>query len=531
LARAEAVEVAKREHRDFVGARDWAPLNLRGGERVLAYVGPNEARIDLGDGKGRALVRSTLPLRAKSASGDLAPVDLGLEDRGESFSPTNPLVATSIAKRLGDGFSLSDIGLRMIPAGGDADAQAGLVSGKPFWSNVDTDTDFFAHVLPGGVEALWQLRSEDSPERLRVRVSLPEGASLRNGDAPGVVEVVRGDAVLATVSRPAARDADGESVPVTQRIEGDSIVVAIDHRRGDWAYPIAVDPEYTEDFRYWAFNPWGGNQDWLDFDGWQFYTSNGGSYIGYPKNPSACLNQAAWCDGRYGRGLYNEQIAPAQGDPYGWRWFNAGDWAEWIFRAPGDTNIYRTEFYDRNDPPYDDPYDYSVCTAEGTWSPQSWAWEGGGQERCGYYNGNYKVQCAAWWDCNPYGGAPGNIAVYQINVRSAGYRQYFTDYLRGSAVFIHDGKPSAPGQSRTPTSPPAGSRTSPTPSPRQRQTPGSGSSTSTCSSATRASRGTATSSTSATPCAGIATGGAPTTPQPAATTGTSTANPNGRPRA
>jgi hypothetical protein len=110
-------------------------------------------------------------------------VDLSLLDHGAAWSPANPLVQARIPKRLGDGLTLSDIGLDVTPTGA-ADAQAQLVDGKPFWDNVATDTDYFVRVDPAGVESFWQLRSVDSPQELRIRLQLPQGAQARVDSSP-----------------------------------------------------------------------------------------------------------------------------------------------------------------------------------------------------------------------------------------------------------------------------------------------------------------------------------------------------------
>lgn len=125
LSRDESVAVARAAHRNVLEAGPSSPFRLRGGERLLGYVGSDEARVQLADGS-KARVESTLPLRARNAAGDLAPVDLSFADHGSFFSPGNPLTALRVAKRLGDGISLGDVGVRVLPAGG-GDVQGSLV--------------------------------------------------------------------------------------------------------------------------------------------------------------------------------------------------------------------------------------------------------------------------------------------------------------------------------------------------------------------------------------------------------------------
>ena len=100
------------------------------------------------------------------------------------------------------------------------------------------------------------LRSRLSPEQLRYRVTLPAGATLK-AVAGGAV-VSRGGVILARVPAPSARDAQGTAMPVQMRVAGDELLLSVEHRERDVAYPVLVDPEFktsiTESSGAWSFH-------------------------------------------------------------------------------------------------------------------------------------------------------------------------------------------------------------------------------------------------------------------------------------
>lgn len=81
LDKREAVRLARREFPGKVVARGFEGSRLVSEGRVQRYLGDSAAVVDVPGEATPALVQSTLPLRARDASGRLAPLDLDLVDR------------------------------------------------------------------------------------------------------------------------------------------------------------------------------------------------------------------------------------------------------------------------------------------------------------------------------------------------------------------------------------------------------------------------------------------------------------------
>lgn len=258
------------------------------------------------------------------------------------------------SKRLGEGLSLPNSGVEVRPVTSELPGEPTRAADKLFWANVDTDSDLLVAPLPAGFETFSQLRSAQSPESLDFAVTGPPGSELRRSDERlGGVEVVRDGTSLASISPPLAHDAQGAEVPTRYEIAGDRLSLRVDHRDGDFAYPIMVDPAYTENQISWETN------SGLDMAGWRFYES-GGTYGNFDNLAGT---------GSRGRGLYISM--PAN------RWFDAYTWGQWRFKAPGDTYVSRTIHSDV------DLVNAAGrgCITAGGWNPNGW--EPGYQEPYG----------------------------------------------------------------------------------------------------------------------------------------------------
>lgn len=418
-SKAEAIETAKDKHGDVIHAPEWRALDLGSKEKLGEFLGRQAARIDREDGPS-VIVESSLPLRTRDDSGDLEEVDARLEERDSGFRPRNGLAATHVPKRLADGLEFSDIGVSVKPENAGEASDAELVDGKPFFANSDADTDFFVGSLPAGLEAFWQLRSEDSPQSLRLNFDLPDGAGL-DEVADGAIEVVDRDGqALARVAAPTARDADGEPVAVSQSVDADSVVVEIDHRSGDWAYPILVDPAITEDFRKWSTNP---N---LDFTGFAKYSNRPAWGT---RSPSSGY-KFTMGNGAFGRGLYAES-PQRQG-------LRAGDYGEFAFFAPGTTYVYQAEFHTHFDA--SPGSGGTSCEFDGLWSQTTGRWESGPN--------------STWSTCHSASdeshsvtaaGTPGNAAIWGVNVTANQNYDPFLGYSAWATISYADtDKPTDP---------------------------------------------------------------------------------------
>ncbi len=218
---------------------------------VVRYMGNNRAVVRTK--RGLEVETSTAPLRVNNG-GDSRPVDLSLDAGASAFVPANPLVGLSIARDSGGGVGIGADGLRVTPEG--ASVPGSLSGGQSvFFAGVSTDTDAVVTPTLGGAELFAVLRSRLSPERLRYRLTLPAGARLQ--ETAGGAVVSRAGVVLARISPPSARDAQGSPVPVQMRAAGDDLVLTVEHRGREVAYPVLVDPEViitvTDNAGGWTF--------------------------------------------------------------------------------------------------------------------------------------------------------------------------------------------------------------------------------------------------------------------------------------
>ncbi|MGH2956445.1 MAG: hypothetical protein ACRDL6_05555, partial [Solirubrobacterales bacterium] len=321
---AEALETARDIYPELLLAPAWRPLTLVDGSEVESYLGPHTARVDLPGHEGDALVESVFPLRAPSESGRLDPVDLALVDQGQVIAPKNPLGPLRIDPDLGGGAELPRAGLGFRPTGFEQNSAGQVVEDKAFYANAYPDTDYILRALPAGVEALFQLRSIDSPDRFSLRFDLPAGASLEKQGERGAA-IANGDDVLARIPAPVASDADGRQIPITFDAAGDELRLSIDHAAGSWTYPILVDPPVMEEYRYWS------NWSVPDYTGWQSTTRPASGFVNTFSDSGWGGDLQTW-----GRGIYTY-------GSQGWQEF--WDWATWAFDSPGrEAFVYKGEF-------------------------------------------------------------------------------------------------------------------------------------------------------------------------------------------
>ena len=104
-------------------------------------------------------------------------------------------------------------------------------------------------------------------------------------------------AVIANVIAPSARDAAGTRIPVAMAASGDVLTLTVDHRAGEYQYPIAVDPEVIDEQvtghsapTRWKFGPegvahfkpWGfGTEEWLEIESTGEYSSTEHAFLTY----------------------------------------------------------------------------------------------------------------------------------------------------------------------------------------------------------------------------------------------------------
>lgn len=370
MARGLSVRASSRA-RSFAGwgaRRRWHwpvstfPICLRGplfsgrepasGMEVVEQLGGGRAVVsDKATGR-KLLALSSVPLQARTPSGSLAPLDLSLTQQDGRLAARNPAVAVDFPQSGVPGVALPQRGFALALAGGQT-RRAQVADDRVFYASTLADTDVFAGATPTGAEVALQLRSPESPERFVFDVELPDGALVRRartddpipGDPPQSLEVARGDEVLGYVRTPQAHDADGRSLAVAMRAEGDRIVLDVPHRDGEVRYPALVDPEVVH-----VANRWEG------YEGWNWSQDLKGQAPGPNTNFGAALGDCA-----YGCHYYTSMPTD--------HWFNHGAYAHFWLRSPVGTFLARSENHNIGHKPF-----YSSAF-QGIMNPSYSAWE------------------------------------------------------------------------------------------------------------------------------------------------------------
>ncbi|HSZ14187.1 MAG TPA: RHS repeat-associated core domain-containing protein [Solirubrobacteraceae bacterium] len=239
------------------------PPRLPAGQRIVGFSSANSAEVDLG-GRKRGVIESVEPIARETSPGRLAPVDLSLRDVGGAFETAAPLVRVRIPARLRDGIELPAAGVSVTPVDGSGaplGGSAGVIDGATaLYANTQTDMDSLVKPVPAGFETDTVLRSVQSPQQLFFRVGVPRGAKIvqARGGA-GRVQVLDGGVAIASILPAVAEDAAGTTVPVAMRLSGDILTLTVDHRAGQYRYPIVVDPTVQDVTLHinpgnWAFN-------------------------------------------------------------------------------------------------------------------------------------------------------------------------------------------------------------------------------------------------------------------------------------
>lgn len=91
-----------------------------------------------------------------------------------------------------------------------------------------------------------QLQSAAQAERDSARHAGETRSAALNADAEQDAKAILPPLVLAAVKPPESVDAQGDPVPTSLSVAGDSLSLHVDHRAADVAYPVAADPWFTE---------------------------------------------------------------------------------------------------------------------------------------------------------------------------------------------------------------------------------------------------------------------------------------------
>jgi len=305
------------------------------------------------------LLEAGIPVVTRD-EGEVEKVDLSLEDGPEGLEPENPLVSVVLPPAADEGIEVGEEGLTITQEGAAGNSTAQLFGDKnAFYYEAQNDTDLLASPVVGGVELSDQIRSSEAPQELHFALKLPAGAAL-HADGGGGADVTRDGNTLARVPSPTAVDAQGAEVPVEMEVAGNSLVVKINHREGEYAYPILVDPTITED---WSSCNWYNNCNLQALSDGSWAPSE--SQSGWLYHSTSCI----WTCWGSGRGLY---LSAESGG------HNANQFAAWNYTPPGETSFVKSATlnpFSRNNYAncskllYPQPHDY-----DGLWNPSSNAW-------------------------------------------------------------------------------------------------------------------------------------------------------------
>ncbi len=245
LSARQAVKLAGEAFPAVIDHPVGGPPQLPSGERIVGYVANNAAAVALPEGK-HGVVESLQPIAVPSGHGHFAPIDLGLRQSGDGYTPTTSDVGVQIPTQLSEGIGMPADGVSLTPVSASgqplAGSQGAVDGASVLYANTQTDTDTIAKPTTGGFEIDSLLRSVDSPTTLYFRVGMPAGAKLVNDTGPGGARVVLDGETIAAIAAISAQDAEGTSVPVKMRATDGTLAVDVATGFGEYDYPIDVDP-------------------------------------------------------------------------------------------------------------------------------------------------------------------------------------------------------------------------------------------------------------------------------------------------
>ncbi|HWT94094.1 MAG TPA: RHS repeat-associated core domain-containing protein [Solirubrobacteraceae bacterium] len=201
-------------------------------------------------GARSTIVESTTPLQSKGPDGKLRPLDLNLRTKGSGYlAPVNAGTDVLVSRRLDRWSLLPEVGVKVrpiVPRGGRVTARQAATA---FFANVGASTDVSMSAEPGGLQAMWVLRSPSSPSALTLAFDAPQLKLTKRPAGDVLLRGAKGKR-LAVVRAPVAWDARGRMVRVTTKVVGKRLRYAVAHRGRELDYPIVVDP-VTETYN-WA---------------------------------------------------------------------------------------------------------------------------------------------------------------------------------------------------------------------------------------------------------------------------------------
>lgn len=385
------------------------------GQRVAGAIDDFTARVETADGEPDGMLISTRPISV-SREGERALVDLDLERRGDGYAPAVGAADVLLPGLATGAVAWSGSGIRLRLAGA-GESEAVLRDDRLFYpAAAGTDADYVLMPVETGVQVMWQLRSESAPESFRMAFELAEGMRLEPVRAAGGIELLGARVVAAdgtveqTVTAPVTVDADGTAVPTAATVEGDELVVSVQHRGEDLRYPLLVDPIVQE--------TWAAGGGFASCGA----SATGGSWSYTHNSAYSAYNFSCW--GAGGHGLY---VGQANGGYY-----NQGSTGYWYWQARPDSYIQSVSWNGSRHVPAYNSYglqNYTLFYA-GIWSPGC-CWRA--YDSWGHY--------AHWsWTQNASANADNTQAVLGV-ITNGGTGTYYeggVSGLDGASIVVND---------------------------------------------------------------------------------------------
>ncbi|WP_411130256.1 hypothetical protein [Streptomyces sp. x-19] len=98
----------------------------------------------------------------------------------------------------------------------------------------------------GGIRALAVLKDATAPREQRYDIGLPDGARLVKLDNGAVAAVAKNGTFLGGFAAPWAKDANGNPVPTSYRVDGNTLVQTV-RIANTTAFPVVADPKWLDD--------------------------------------------------------------------------------------------------------------------------------------------------------------------------------------------------------------------------------------------------------------------------------------------
>ncbi|MFI9561009.1 hypothetical protein [Nonomuraea endophytica] len=155
-------------------------------------------------------------------------------------------IATDPDRTLTATVAETDIGIGMPEAAGNGSQPLpGLVTYAAKQPSVA-----FAHQRTGQIaRALTIIKDSSAPTEYRFPISAPEGSMLEVEEDDGTVLIYNNDFYLAEIDLPWAKDANGNAVPTSYRVEGMTLIQTVSHAGA--AYPVVADPALKLQCEWW----------------------------------------------------------------------------------------------------------------------------------------------------------------------------------------------------------------------------------------------------------------------------------------